>query len=108
MIRVLRLHHHERIDDDSARRASSAFRHPVRCFDRDVGNRRLARARTAGRIEGRREKYPDPLELARQRLEKAVALAPDATTIHYQLGLLYRKLGQTEKAKEHLAKSKQP
>ena len=48
------------------------------------------------------------LDLARQRLEKAVDLAPDAPTVHYQLGLLYRRLGQTEKAKEHLGKSKQP
>jgi tetratricopeptide (TPR) repeat protein len=48
------------------------------------------------------------LEEARVRLERALQSMPDATTVHYQLGLLYRKLGQPEKSAEHLRKSRQP
>lgn len=44
------------------------------------------------------------LEQARQRLEKAVQFMPDAPTAHYQLGLVYQRLGQPEKAKPHLDK----
>jgi Flp pilus assembly protein TadD len=47
------------------------------------------------------------LEEARGRLEKALAAMPDAGTVHYQLGILYRKLGETAKADEHFRKSKQ-
>jgi tetratricopeptide (TPR) repeat protein len=48
------------------------------------------------------------LEEARTRLEKALFYMPDAASVHYQLGLLYRRLGQAEKAQEHFRKSKQP
>jgi tetratricopeptide (TPR) repeat protein len=48
------------------------------------------------------------LEDARMRLEKAAELMPDAASVHYQLGLLYRRLGQPEKAEAHFRKSKQP
>jgi tetratricopeptide (TPR) repeat protein len=47
------------------------------------------------------------LDEARIRLEKALLFMPDAASVHYQLGLLYRRLGQVEKAQEHLRKSKQ-
>jgi Tfp pilus assembly protein PilF len=47
-------------------------------------------------------------EEARTRLEKAVQYMPDAPAVHYQLGLLYRRLGQTEKSEHHLRLSKQP
>jgi tetratricopeptide (TPR) repeat protein len=43
---------------------------------------------------------------ARLRLEKAVAFMPDASTAHYQLGLVYRRLGLTAKAEEHLERSR--
>jgi Tfp pilus assembly protein PilF len=43
---------------------------------------------------------------ARVRLEKAVQLMPDALTAHYQLGLLYRRLGLNEKAQEQLRLSR--
>jgi Flp pilus assembly protein TadD len=43
---------------------------------------------------------------ARIRLERAVTLMPDATTAHYQLGLLYRRLGLAAKAEEHLERSR--
>jgi len=43
---------------------------------------------------------------ARARLEKAVAVMPDASTAHYQLGLVYRRLGLTAKAEEHLERSR--
>jgi Flp pilus assembly protein TadD len=48
------------------------------------------------------------LEQARIRLEKAAEYMPDAPAVHYQLGILYRRLGQPEKAQEHLRLSKQP
>ena len=48
------------------------------------------------------------LEEARRRLEKAAVLTPDAPGLHYQLGLLYRRLGDTEKAEQHFRLAKQP
>jgi Tfp pilus assembly protein PilF len=42
------------------------------------------------------------LEQARIRLEKAAEYMPDAPAVHYQLGILYRRLGQLDKAEEHL------
>jgi Flp pilus assembly protein TadD len=39
---------------------------------------------------------------ARVRLEKAVQLMPDAAAAHYQLGLVYRRMGLNEKAQEQL------
>lgn len=48
------------------------------------------------------------LDEAKSRLEKASVVMPDASTVQYQLGLLYRRLGQPEKAQEHFRKSKQP
>jgi tetratricopeptide (TPR) repeat protein len=48
------------------------------------------------------------LEQARLRLEKAGQLMPDAASVHYQLGLLYRRLGQKEKAEHHFRLAKQP
>ena len=48
------------------------------------------------------------LDEAKPRLEKASVVMPDASTVQYQLGLLYRRLGQPEKAQEHFRKSKQP
>lgn len=47
------------------------------------------------------------LEEARTRLEKAVIGLPENPTVHYQLGMLYRKLQQPEKAEAHLKKSKE-
>ena len=48
------------------------------------------------------------LEQARTRLEKAVKYMPDSPSVHYQLGLLYRRLGQPEKSQQHFQLSKQP
>jgi len=48
------------------------------------------------------------LEQARTRLEKAVKYMPDSPAVHYQLGLLYRRLGQPEKSQRHFQLSKQP
>ena len=50
----------------------------------------------------------DELEEARIRLEQAAQYMPDASAVHYQLGILYRRLGQLDKAQEHLRLSKQP
>lgn len=44
---------------------------------------------------------------ARTFLERALATMPDASSVHYQLGLLYARLGQPEKAQEHARKAKQ-
>ena len=46
------------------------------------------------------------LEGGRVRLEKALVYMPDAASVHYQLGLLYRRLGEPEKAEEHFRRSK--
>jgi tetratricopeptide (TPR) repeat protein len=46
------------------------------------------------------------LEEARARLEKAAEYMPDAPGLQYQLGSVYRRLGQTEKADEHFRLSK--
>lgn len=43
---------------------------------------------------------------ARLRLESAVAALPDSPTGHYQLGLVYKRLGLAEKAEAELAKSR--
>lgn len=48
------------------------------------------------------------LEEAKSRLDKAAVVMPDATTVQYQLGLLYRRLGHPEKAEEHFRRAKQP
>jgi tetratricopeptide (TPR) repeat protein len=48
------------------------------------------------------------LKEAQIRLEKAYAALPDAPGVHYQLGLLYSRLGEKEKAQEHLRLSRQP
>jgi len=48
------------------------------------------------------------LEQARIRLEKAAEYMPDAPAVHYQLGILYQRLGQLDKAKEHLRLVRQP
>ncbi len=42
------------------------------------------------------------LNEARARLEKAHESMPANPAVHYQLGLLYRRLGETEKAEHHL------
>jgi tetratricopeptide (TPR) repeat protein len=47
------------------------------------------------------------LEEARISLENALKYMPDASTVHYQLGLLYRRIGQPETSQEHFRKSKQ-
>jgi tetratricopeptide (TPR) repeat protein len=44
---------------------------------------------------------------ARTRLERAAVLMPTAGTVQYQLGLLYRRLGEPEKAEQHFQKSKE-
>ncbi|MBI1789090.1 MAG: tetratricopeptide repeat protein [Acidobacteria bacterium] len=44
---------------------------------------------------------------ARARLEKAVELMPGASPAHYQLAVLYGRLGLQEKAAEHLATYRQ-
>jgi Tfp pilus assembly protein PilF len=48
------------------------------------------------------------LEQARTRLEQAVHYMPDSPSVHYQLGLLYRRLGQPEKSQQHFQLSKRP
>jgi tetratricopeptide (TPR) repeat protein len=48
------------------------------------------------------------LDQARIRFEKALEYMPDAPAVHYQLGLVYRRLGQAEKAQYHLRLSRQP
>ena len=48
------------------------------------------------------------LQEARDQLEKAALYMADAASVHYQLGLVYRRLGQTEKAQQHLRLAKQP
>ncbi len=42
------------------------------------------------------------LNEARARLERAHEYMPANPAVHYQLGLLYRRLGETEKAEQHL------
>lgn len=48
------------------------------------------------------------LAQARLRLEQAVQALPESPTGHYQLGLVYKRLGLTEKAEAELAKAKAP
>ncbi len=45
------------------------------------------------------------LEGAIAHLEEALAIQPTATTIHHQLGLAYRRAGDLDRAREHLAKN---
>jgi Flp pilus assembly protein TadD len=47
------------------------------------------------------------LQEARTHLERAAEYMSNAPTVHYQLGLLYRRLGDEEKAAQHLRRSKQ-
>lgn len=48
------------------------------------------------------------IEQARNRFERALEFMPDAPAVHYQLGLIYHRLGQAEKAAAHLKLSKAP
>jgi tetratricopeptide (TPR) repeat protein len=48
------------------------------------------------------------LSEAQARLEKALEAMPDVPGVHYQLGLLYGRLGQADKAQEHLRRSRGP
>lgn len=52
---------------------------------------------------GRVRLAQDRVEEAIAELERALELQPEATSIHHVLGLAYRKQGDLEKAKEHLA-----
>jgi Flp pilus assembly protein TadD len=36
------------------------------------------------------------------RLTRAVELMPSAAAVHYQIGVLYRRLGRTDEAERHL------
>jgi tetratricopeptide (TPR) repeat protein len=45
----------------------------------------------------------DGAAAALPHFEAALARQPNASVLHYQLGMAYRKLGQTEKARVHLA-----
>ena len=48
------------------------------------------------------------LQEARTRLESALLYMADAPSVHYQLGLLYNRLGDKEKSQKHLKLAKQP
>jgi Flp pilus assembly protein TadD len=48
------------------------------------------------------------LKEAQVRLEQALVAMPAAAGVHYQLGLLYGRLGEKEKAQQHLRLSRQP
>jgi tetratricopeptide (TPR) repeat protein len=52
---------------------------------------------------GRVRLAQDRVEVAIAELERALALQAEATSIHHVLGLAYRKQGDLERAKEHLA-----
>ncbi|MCB1043835.1 MAG: tetratricopeptide repeat protein [Acidobacteria bacterium] len=52
-----------------------------------------------GRAEADMGHFDEAIDL----MSKALALQPDATTIHYPLGLAYRRAGNIEKAREHLS-----
>lgn len=52
-----------------------------------------------GQVALSKRSYAEAVE----HFEKALALAPEANRIHYALALAYRGLGNTEKAKLHLA-----
>lgn len=45
----------------------------------------------------------DRLEEAVAHFERALELQPEATSVQYKLGLTYRKIGDLEKAREHLS-----
>jgi Flp pilus assembly protein TadD len=47
------------------------------------------------------------LQEARARLEAALDFMADAPSVHYQLGLLYNRLGDKEKSQQHLKLAKQ-
>jgi tetratricopeptide (TPR) repeat protein len=47
------------------------------------------------------------LQEARARLEKASQYMPSSFGVHYQLGLVYRRLGEIEKADQHLRLSRE-
>jgi Flp pilus assembly protein TadD len=48
------------------------------------------------------------LKEAQPRLEKALAAMPQSAGVHYQLALLYGRLGDNEKAQQHMRLSRQP
>ena len=43
------------------------------------------------------------LDGALARLKRAVELMPSAQAVHYQLGIVYRRLGQNEEAERHFS-----
>jgi tetratricopeptide (TPR) repeat protein len=54
-----------------------------------------------GQVEFARKNYPKAIE----HYERALSLQPEATQIHYRLGLTYRAVGDTETAKAELSKA---
>lgn len=81
----------DRIDD-----AEAAFR---AALQRD--NKIAAAVAGLGQVEFERKNYPKAIE----RFERALVLQPEATQLHYRLGLTYRALGDAEKAKSELARA---
>ncbi len=60
-----------------------------------------AAANGLGRAEVAGKRYAEAIE----HFNRAVAIQPDASVIHYHLGQAYRQLGQLETAESHLARS---
>lgn len=54
-----------------------------------------------GQVEFVRKNYPKAIE----NYEQALSLQPEATQLHYRLGLTYRAMGDTAKAKIELSKA---
>ena len=52
-----------------------------------------------GRIAASRGQYEEAVDL----FEAALEIGPEASSIHYHLGMAYRDLGMTEQAEEHLS-----
>lgn len=87
------------LDDEETRRRGFDFSRDYRLLD-ELGQTLFERAKAEKADEARRQAL---LTEAAGLFERTLTLEPEDMSAHYNLSLLYRQLGQPEKAAEHLA-----
>lgn len=89
------------LDDAETRRRGFDFRRDYRLLD-ELGQTLVERAKQERGLERKAARQALLLE-ARARFEQALAIDPENVAAHYNLDLIFKQLGETEKAAEHFA-----
>ncbi|MCP4663744.1 MAG: hypothetical protein GY856_50820 [bacterium] len=89
------------LDDAETRRRGFDFSRDYRVIN-ELGQTLFERAKME-RGESRRERRRELLQEAAAQFERTLALEPENSAAHYNLDLIYRQLGDKERAAEHLA-----